>query len=460
MILQLGSNRPTTAAAPRSSGPPTTRSLKPLLLALLSISLLSWTGCSGGPKPAEGTGAASRAASSGKAKVWRPAKSDTLGPVVAIVGAKRITRHDVDSLIALAPPSAQTQLRDPQGYRDLVKRMVIQEAMYNAALGAGLERDSSYLAQVKQSSRDLLMRRFYEVKIQALPTIDDSTLQAYYKANSQEFAIHARARVRHIAVPSRAKALEVRQALEKGALWDQTCLKYSTDKTTKGDGGLLGWVAKDSDLVPGIGKAPAIVAAAYSLPLDKVSQPLKSSSGWHLIKVESREDETVQPFEATKPRILARLKSGQRESYGKAFTDSLLANSNSTIFDDSIQVALRPSKTAEDYFKEAQAAVTPLQRIELYKELLKRYPDEKVSIQAQFMIGFTYAEEMGEYDLARKEFEEFLRVHPDSDLAGSAKWMIENMGQPGPELKDNDTGDEGGTSAGPDSGRAGPGGSK
>jgi hypothetical protein len=421
---------------------------------------LSLIGCSGGPKPAAGTGAASRPGTSGRAKVWQPAARDTLGPVVAIVGAKKITRHDVDSLIATAPPSAQGELRDPKGYRDIVKRMVIQEAMYNAAVRAGLERDSSYLAQLKLSARDLLMRRFYEVKIKSLPAIDDSSLQAYYQAHPQEFAIHARARVRHIAVPTQAKALEVRRALEKGALWDQTCAKYSTDKATKADGGLIGWVAKDSDLVPGLGKAPAIVAAAYSLPIDKVSQPLKSAAGWHLIRVETREDETVQPFETTKSRILARLRSEQRDSYGKAFTDSLLENSNSTIFDDSIRVALTPSKTAEDYFKEAQAAVTPLQRIELYKELVKRYPDEHVSIQAQFMIGFTYAEEMGEYDLARKEFEEFVRVHPDSELAGSAKWMIENMGLPGPELKDEDTGGGGGASAGPDSGRAGPGGSK
>jgi len=442
------------------SRPRRQRSVGRILLALLSVSAVFLIGCSGGPKPAQGTGAASRPGAAGKAKVWRPAARDTLGPIVAIVGGRKITRHDVDSLIATAPPSAQSQLRDPQGYRDVVKRMVIQEAMYNAAVRAGLERDSSYLAQVKLSARDVLMRRFYEVKIQALPAIDDSALESYYKANPSEFAIHARAKVRHIVVPTRAKALEIRRALEKGALWDQTCAKYSTDKTTKADGGLIGWIAKDSYLVPGIGKAPEIVAAAYSLPIDQVSQPLKSGAGWHLIRVETREGETIQPFEATKSRILTRLRSQQRESYGKAFTDSLLQNSNSTIFDDSIRVALVPSKTAEDYFKEAQAAVTPLQRIELYKELVKRYPDEKVSVQAQFMIGFTYAEEMGEYDLARKEFEEFLRVHPDSDLAGSAKWMIENMGLPGPDLKDDETGDEGGSSAGPDSGRAGTGGSK
>ncbi len=429
----------------------------PRVLTLLSLSgSLLIVGCSGGPKPAAGSGATSRPGAPGGAKVWKPGAPDTLGPIVAIVAGRRITRHEVDSLIATAPAGIQGQLREPAGYHDVVERMVVQEAMYDAAKRTGVERDSAYLARVQLNSRELLKQRYYELRTQALPEIPDSTLEAYYNAHPDEFAVHERARVRHIALPTQAKAQEVRRALEKGALWDQTCAKYSTDAATKADGGLLGWVAKDSDIVPGVGKAPAIVAAAYSLPIDQVSQPLKGGTGWHLIRVETREEATVQPFETAKTRISTRLRADRRESFGKAFTDSLLKSSNSVIFDDSIRVALTPDKTPEDFFKEAQAAVTPLQRIDLYKALVQRYPKEKVSVQAQFMIGFTYAEEMGEYDLARTAFEEFLRLHPDSDLAGSAKWMLDNMGLPGPDLKDDGSGGDGGTPAGPDSGKAGP----
>lgn len=427
-----------------------------LLLTCLTLSASLWTGCSGGPKPANGTGAASRPGASGGAKVWKPGAPDTLGPTVAIVAGRRITRHEVDSLIATAPSGIQAQLRGPEGYRGVIERLVIQEAMYNAALGAGLDRDSVYLGMVKTSARELLMRRFYELHTQSIPETPDSLLKAYYDTHPQEFELRARARIRHIAVPTRAKALEVSRALQKGMLWDQACAKYSTDKTTQKDGGLLGWIAKDIDQVPGIGKAPAIVAAAYSLPIDQVSQPLKSDTGWHLIRVETREPASVQPFEGAKPRILTRLRSERRESYGKAFSDSILKSANSVVFDDSIRAALTPGKTPEDFFKEAQAAVTPLQRIELYRQLVSRYPKEKVAIQAQFMIGFTYAEEMGEYDLAREAFQEFLRLHPDADLAGSAKWMLDNMGQPGPDLKDDDSGGDDGSPAGPDSGKAGP----
>src|SRR5262249_40965625 len=122
-------------------------------------------------------------------------------------------------------------------------------------------------------------------------------------------------------------------------------------------------------------------------------------------------------------------------------SDSLLKYYNATVFDDSIKVALTPDKTASDLFKEAQAAATPLQRIDLYRTLIKRFPTDKVSIQAQFMIGFTYAEEMHEYDLAKEEFQKFIKDHPDSDLKGSAEWMMQNMEKPPPSLEEKDEGD-------------------
>jgi peptidyl-prolyl cis-trans isomerase C len=409
---------------------------------LLPLALLIAAGCSQGPKPAD-----SGAPSASGARVWHPGVPDTLGPVVAIVGTRKVTRHEVDSLIATAPSNIQPQLRQPDGYRDVVSRIVMQEAMYDAAIRAGLDRDSVYQASLRASAKDLLIRRFYDWKTEALPAISDSAIQDYYDTHQSEFTVAARARVRHIQFPTKAKAAQARKSLVNGALWDATCEKLSTDKATRQTGGLLGWVAKESDNVPGIGKAPAIVAAAYALPVDEISQPLKSEKNWHLIRVETREEKKVQPIETARGRIEGRLKNEQREAHGKAYSDTLMQNA--TIFDDSIRVALNPGKTPEDFFNEAQAAVTPLERIAAYRSMVERFPHEKVSIQAQFMIGFTYAEELGEYDLARREFEQFLKDHPDSDLAASARWMIENMEQPGPELEDEEG--AGGGSGGPPS---------
>jgi len=393
-------------------------------------------GCSNGPKPESGPGAHTQ-----ESKVWHPAKPDTLGPVVGVVGQRKFTRHEVDSVLTTLPTTMQDQFRQPDNYKQLVTQIMTQEVFYQAAKGYGIERDTSYQRDLDLQVRDLMVRHYFERVLKSLPDISDDEVRAYYDAHPDEFQIAARARVRHIALPTKAKATQVRNVLAKGALWDATCQKYSTDKATRANGGLLGWVGKDSDLVPGVGNAPAIVAAAYSLPIDKVSQPLKSEKSWHLIKVETREDATLQPFSDVKERTKSRMLLNRRQDFGKTLSDSLFKYYNATVFDDSIKVALTPEKTAADLFKEAQAAATPLQRIDLYRTLIKRFPTDKVSIQAQFMIGFTYAEEMHEYDLAKEEFQKFLKEHGDSDLAGSAKWMMDNMDKPPPNLEEKDDAD-------------------
>lgn len=402
--------------------------------ATLVLAALVIAGCSGGPHPEKGPGASSKAS----AKVWQPGHPDTLGPVVAIVGSRRITRHEVDSLIATAPAGIQAQLREEEGYKEAVNRLVTQEIFYQAAKRSGVEQDSAYQAQLKQSSKDLMLRRYYEIKLASLPEIPDDSSRAYYAAHQEDFSVLPRARVRHIQLPTKAKALEVRKSLAKGALWDATAAKRSTDQATKDNGGLLGWVTQGSPMVTGIGNAPAIRDAAFKDAIGDVSQPIKGPKFWHLIRVDEREDATVQPYDTVKDRIVTRMKLERREKYGDALTDTLKQFYNVSIFDDSIHVALAPNKTAADMFKEAQAAATPLARIDLYRKLVKAFPTDSVSVQARFMIGFTYAEELNEYDAARTEFENFIQSYGDTELGASAKWMLENMEKPAPPLQDDD----------------------
>ncbi len=417
-------------------------------------------GCSSAPKPAPGPGASGHAAP-GSPKVWKPGVPDTTGPVVAVVGSRKITRHEIDSLIATAPPNLQPQLREPEGYRQVVDRTVTQEAIYQAAIRDSVSKDPQFQGELARTTHDLMMRRYYQLAIARLPEIPDSVAQAFYETHQEQFTIAARAQIRHILLATRSQAQSVRGSLVKGAPWDATCKAKSIDKATRENGGLLGYIAPDNDMVPGVGKAPAIVAAAFSLEIGAISQPLRSPGGWNLIKVEARQDRTVEPYEDAKPRIVAELTTQRQNEFGKTLADSLKAYSNAVIFDDSIAVALDAPKGPDVYFKEAQSAATPTQRIDLYRALIKKYPDAHVSIQARFMIGFTYVEELGEPDLARQEFQEFLRLYPNSELAGSARWMLENMDKPPPEMDDEGTPPGGQESSPPDSGKTvAPGGTK
>jgi len=389
----------------------------PLLIAAAALAVLA-SGCAG---------SGSKAKPSSGPRVWQPASADTLGPVLAIVGGHRITRHDVDSLLAPAAPPVREQYRDPAMFHELVERLVEQEALYQAAVRANTSADPDYRRELSIQERQLMMKHYYQNTVQNLPAIPDSAVHRYYEEHPSEFRIPGRARVRHIQLKTRAKAVQVLKQLRAGGRWDVLCSRNSLDKATAKNGGIVGFAVSDLDAVPGIGTAPSIVAAAFSLKEGETSEPLKSDKGWHLIRVDNVTQASVQAFSIVEKNVRSALENQRSEAFQTTLMDSLKKLSGVSIFEDSIKFAAHPAKSPADLFAEAQSAPSPSARIELFRQVEARYPQDKAAVQAAFMVGFTYAEEMSDFASARTAFQEFLKKYPTSDLAGSAKWMLENM---------------------------------
>ncbi len=77
----------------------------------------------------------------------------------------------------------------------------------------------------------------------------------------------------------------------------------------------------------------------------------------------------------------------------------------------------------------------PYERIQYYRDIVNNYPDHNHAPQALFMIGFVYAEELRDTQRAKKTFGELLREYPDSEVAGSAQWMLDNIDKPHPSFE-------------------------
>ncbi len=403
--------------------------LSPLAGLILVFALWSCAGSSGGKTAgARGPG------------VRRPTPA-AWGPTLAVVNGVPITRHDVDSVLASAPASVrENYMEDEEQYKVLVERIAQQQAIYLAALKSGIENDAGYRADVEAQKRQILLKHYYQNVVQSLPPIPDSAVSQYYDAHPAEFAQPARVRVRHIQVRTLAGAREVAKRLHSGT-WESVCAKYSTDKVTAKNGGVLGFVSTEGDDVPGVGKAPAIVAAAFKLKEGESSGPLKSDRGWHIIRVDQKTEAGPQPLKNVERQIRGSLESDRSEHFQEMLVDSLKRTYGVVVYDDSISAAMKPVLSPAELFGRAQAAASPQERIDLFKEVVTRYPNDKSSVQAAFMIGFTYAEELADFPAARSAFQDFLRKYPKSNLVDSANWMLENMehSAPPPEVGVPDT---------------------
>jgi hypothetical protein len=98
------------------------------------------------------------------------------------------------------------------------------------------------------------------------------------------------AHARHILVADEATANQIKAQLDGGADFASLAAQYSLDVTTRQIGGDLGWFARGQLL------QAAVEEAAFSLPLNAISAPVKSELGYHIIQtLERSKDHPIDP---------------------------------------------------------------------------------------------------------------------------------------------------------------------
>jgi len=89
--------------------------------------------------------------------------------------------------------------------------------------------------------------------------------------------------------------------------------------------------------------------------------------------------------------------------------------------------------------KTAQEARDFNAAVNAYEEVVAQYPTGDKADEAQFMIGFLYANDLGDTLNARVAYEKFLKDYSDNSDEGmvlSAKWELANLGKSIEEIDD------------------------
>jgi peptidyl-prolyl cis-trans isomerase D len=144
------------------------------------------------------------------------------------------------------------------------------------------------------------------------PAATDADLRRYYDAHKSEFRRPARAQFSFIAVSKRltpqdsvmlvARVRALHDSILKGADFAALARSESADTVSANQGGSVGTFGRGQ-------MDPAFERAAFALPVGRLSEPVFSSFGIHLIKVDSRTADSVTARHILVPyaRIGARL---------------------------------------------------------------------------------------------------------------------------------------------------------
>ena len=144
-------------------------------------------------------------------------------------------------------------------------------------------------------------------------SVKDEELQAAYQKETANLAEQRRAA--HILIEvndkvtdaqAKAKIEEIQARLAKGEKFEALAKEFSQDPGSANSGGDLGFAG------PGV-YDPDFETALYALNKDQVSAPVRSTFGWHLIKLLGVEAPQVPTFASLKDKLTKELKTQQVE---------------------------------------------------------------------------------------------------------------------------------------------------
>jgi peptidyl-prolyl cis-trans isomerase C len=219
-----------------------------------------------------------------------PARADD--KVLAKVNGVEIKESDVALAEEELAPSLQQM--DPASRKENVLGFLIDlQIVAKAAEDKKIENTDEFKKRLTFNRKRLMMDSLLAAEGKAATTAD--AMKKVYEEAAKQITGEVEVHARHILVETEDEAKAVAEELKKGADFAELAKKKSKDPGAS-DGGDLGFFTKDQ-------MVPEFSAVAFTLEPGKVSDPVKSQFGWHIIKVEEKRNRKAPDFDQVKGQI-------------------------------------------------------------------------------------------------------------------------------------------------------------
>ena len=251
-----------------------------------------------------------------------------------------VTQNAEELAIAVTDEEVQTEIDSI-----LEQSFGGDQAQFDEALKA----QNMTVEQLKVNYKEsMLLQKAYEEVTKDITTVPDADIAAYYEENKADYFVDETRTARHIlispsaeedssttsttaagdtttttAAPTEAdwedalsEAEKVRQELVDGGDWTALAAEYSDDPGSKEAGGELGVVSKGQ-------MVPEFDESVFSLAKDEISQPIKTSYGYHIIQVTEITEAKQYTLDEVKEDITSNLVNEKKGEVWQEWLDSI-----------------------------------------------------------------------------------------------------------------------------------------
>jgi len=196
-------------------------------------------------------------------------------------------------------------------------------------------------------------------KSEAAVQVTPDELHNYYNDHRDQYRTPEQVKVSHILIKTplpgadgkvdekgvteaQNRAADLLKQLKGGAKLEDLATKYSEDPGSAKQGGSLGWIGKGQTV-------PEFEKTAFSLPVGQISDLVKSSYGFHIIRVDEKKDAHMKTLDEVKDQIEPILKHQKAQQIAQKQAEQLLKDARAKGL-EAAAAALGDSVIITDFF--------------------------------------------------------------------------------------------------------------
>lgn len=215
--------------------------------------------------------------------------------IIAKVGNSVLTKQEIQDHMAREGVASQEE-------RLFVDRWIHRELLYQEARNQHLHQADDIKEALVRLEKELLINKLLERTYNEKIRLSEEEIRSYYDQNITDFQVDEdEVRIQHILLSSRADANLALQEINAGNSFESVAKARSIDVFAE-QGGEMGFI-RSEDVIPEIQRT------AFQLSKDQVSTVIRSSYGYHIIKVlDRRSAGNTKPITEVRTEIMQRLR--------------------------------------------------------------------------------------------------------------------------------------------------------
>lgn len=277
------------------------------------------------------------------------AQAPAADEVVARLGSTEVRASEVRRLVEGRPPEVRRELlQSPELLGRLARTEVYRRALLAEAKAKGWDKRPEFVEQLERAREQLLVASYMnDVSRPPAGYPSEQELNEFYRANQAEFSVAKQLRLSQLYVSAekdaegaKRKAEELaRKARDKAADFAALARVNSEHKPSADQGGDMGWIPED-------GLVPEIRSAVASTGKGEIVGPIRSSEGWHIVKLVDTKPPSVRPLSEVRDGLVVALRQRKAQESERRYLDDLAARLNLSV-DEAALARLRAQADTE-----------------------------------------------------------------------------------------------------------------